>query len=98
MRHAQHTVLAIETTYGEVFGSFTSSPWRSNGNQYYGSCEAFVWMLRKTRRDGTSEAGGCGSLDVFQWNRGAKGGVGNRNIQLSNREIVRRRRRSRRRW
>eukprot|EP00970_Alexandrium_tamarense_P020185 scaffold14940_cov200-Alexandrium_tamarense.AAC.5 len=83
LRHSQHTVLAIETTKGEVFGSFTSTPWRSNGNKYYGSCEAFVWMLRKARED-------CSSLDeyvlressleVFPWN--SKGG--NRNVQLSN--------------
>ena len=82
MRHSSHTVLAIETTTGEVFGSFTSSPWRPNGNSYYGSCEAFVWQLRKTRQD-------CNSLDeyilressleVFQWTHN-----GNRNVQLSN--------------
>ncbi|KAL7483844.1 hypothetical protein ACHAW6_009487 [Cyclotella cf. meneghiniana] len=85
LRHSQHTVLAIETTRGEVFGSFTSHPWRSNGNNYYGSCDAFVWNLRRKRdqydyqsldeyilREST--------LDVFPW--ASKGG--NRNVQLSN--------------
>eukprot|EP00585_Thalassiosira_rotula_P017936 CAMPEP_0196205630 /NCGR_PEP_ID=MMETSP0912-20130531/7303_1 /TAXON_ID=49265 /ORGANISM="Thalassiosira rotula, Strain GSO102" /LENGTH=437 /DNA_ID=CAMNT_0041480037 /DNA_START=3 /DNA_END=1316 /DNA_ORIENTATION=+ len=90
-RHAQRTILAIETTHGEVLGSFTSSPWRSNGNQYYGSCEAFVWMLRKSRRNDEGEEN-ChtldeyilreSSLEVFPWN--AKDG--NRNVQLSDRK------------
>jgi hypothetical protein len=78
-------VLAIETTRGEVFGSFTSHPWRSNGNNYYGSCDAFVWNLRRKRDqdDGLSldeyifrES----TLEVFPW--ASKGG--NRNVQLSN--------------
>ncbi len=74
---------------GEVFGSFTSSPWRCNGNNYYGSCEAFVWGLRKSRLDSNGEES-CHSLDeyilressleVFQWNSRN----GNRNVQLSN--------------
>lgn len=91
MRHSHHTILAIETSTGDVFGSFTSSPWRSNGNNYYGSCEAFVWMLRKSRLTAEGEDS-CrsldeyilreSSLDVYQWN--AKDG--NRNVQLSNRK------------
>ena len=89
MRHSQHTILAIETSHGEVFGSFTSSPWRSSGNEYYGSCEAFVWNLRKTRLDADGKDSSHSldeyilresSLDVFQWN--AKDG--NRNVQLLN--------------
>jgi len=83
MRHSSHTVLAIETTTGEVFGSFTSSPWRPNGNNYYGSCEAFVWQLRKTRQDSCHSLDEYilreSSLEVFQWTH-----KGNRNVQLSN--------------
>ena len=83
MRHSSHTVLAIETTTGEVFGSFTSSPWRPNGNSYYGSCEAFVWQLRKTRQDSCNSLDEYilreSSLEVFQWSH-----KGNRNVQLSN--------------
>ena len=68
-----------------MFGSFTGHPWRNNGNNYYGSCDAFVWNLRKKRDEGS-----CNSLDeyilrestidVFPW--ASKGG--NRNVQLSN--------------
>lgn len=85
LRHSQHTILAIETTQGEVFGSFTSHAWRSNGNNYYGSCDAFVWNLRRKRDEDN-----CNSLDeyvlrestldVYPW---ASNG-GNRNVQLSN--------------
>jgi len=89
MRHSQRTILAIETSDGEVLGSFTSSPWRPNGNNYYGSCEAFVWNLRKSRLNNKGEESSQSldeyilresSLDVFRWN--AKNG--NRNVQLSN--------------
>ena len=84
MRHSQHTILAIETSHGEVFGSFTSSPWRPNGNNFYGSCESFVWQLRKTREKSCNSLDEYilreSSLDVFQWN--SRGG--NRNVQLSN--------------
>lgn len=89
MRNSQHTVLAIETAQGEVFGSFTSSPWRANGNRYYGSCDAFVWNLRKSRLD-QEGADSCrnldeyilreSSLEVFKWNARD----GNRNVQLLN--------------
>ena len=85
LRHSQHTVLAIETTQGEVFGSFTGNAWRNNGNNYYGSCNAFVWNLRKKRDEDN-----CSSLDeyilrestldVYPWASKA----GNRNVQLSN--------------
>jgi len=89
MRHSQRTILAIETSDGQVLGSFTSSPWRSNGNNYYGSCEAFVWNLRKSRLNNKGEESSQNldeyilresSVDVFRWN--AK--KGNRNVQLSN--------------
>mmetsp|Transcript_13637 Transcript_13637/g.29678 ORF Transcript_13637/g.29678 Transcript_13637/m.29678 type:complete len:587 (+) Transcript_13637:263-2023(+) len=47
-RAATHTVLAIETTNGEVFGSFTSTPWRLN-NRYFGTGESFLWRMRHSR-------------------------------------------------
>eukprot|EP00978_Attheya_sp_CCMP212_P033769 scaffold137952_cov36-Attheya_sp.AAC.2 len=34
---------------GEVFGAFTSYPWRPHGHAYYGSGEAFVWRLTQSR-------------------------------------------------
>jgi len=83
MRHSQNSILAIETSEGEVFGSFNSSPWRSNGNSYYGSCQAFVWQLRKPRDKNCQSLDAYilreSTLDIFGWNKN-----GNRNIQLSN--------------
>lgn len=47
-RAATHTVLAIEITNGQVFGSFTSAPWRTN-NKYFGTGESFLWRMRHNR-------------------------------------------------
>lgn len=49
VRASQYTILAIETPRGEVFGSFTSAPWRTNYG-FYGSAPAFVWKMRHGRR------------------------------------------------
>lgn len=46
---SENTILAIETSNGDVFGSFTSSPWRTNFG-FYGSKPAFVWKLRHGRQ------------------------------------------------
>ena len=48
VRAAQHTILAIETTDGAVFGAFTSSAWRTRYG-YFGSGEAFLWKMRHGR-------------------------------------------------
>jgi hypothetical protein len=53
-RGSQHTILAIESTDGNVFGSFTSQPWRltsqNKGNShFYGSKDSFVWRMRQSR-------------------------------------------------
>jgi hypothetical protein len=49
VKGAHYTILAIETPEGEVFGSFTSSPWRTNLG-YFGSKPSFVWKMRHNRR------------------------------------------------
>jgi hypothetical protein len=49
IRNSARTFIAIETDQGEVFGSFTSSPWRVHPDKYYGSAEAFLWRLKKSR-------------------------------------------------
>mmetsp|Transcript_57103 Transcript_57103/g.139148 ORF Transcript_57103/g.139148 Transcript_57103/m.139148 type:complete len:823 (-) Transcript_57103:57-2525(-) len=51
-RASQHTVLAIETTDGHVFGSFTSHPWRLKATKSpYGSKDSFVWKMRRSRTE-----------------------------------------------
>eukprot|EP00978_Attheya_sp_CCMP212_P022911 scaffold69290_cov45-Attheya_sp.AAC.2 len=70
VRGAKHTILAIETTDGEVFGSFTSSPWRKNW-KYYGNGEAFLWRMRQTRKTPChsiiDQAQLESELDVYPW-------------------------------
>lgn len=51
LRHARSstaTLLAIETTEGHVFGSFTVEPWR-RAQGWYGTREAFLWKMRRSR-------------------------------------------------
>ena len=72
IRGTKHTLIAIETVEGEVFGSFTSSPWRKNWN-YYGSGEAFLWRMRRTRSERDvqysvlDQAKLESELDIFYW-------------------------------
>lgn len=47
-RAAEYTVIAIQTTKGDVFGSFNTAPWQV-GRNYVGSGESFVWKMRNTR-------------------------------------------------
>ena len=49
VKAATFTIIAIETPKGEVFGSFTSSPWRTDAG-YYGGQPSFVWKMRHNRR------------------------------------------------
>jgi len=49
VRAATYTIMAIETRNGEVFGSFTSSAWRTNLG-FFGSMPSFVWKMRHSRR------------------------------------------------
>ena len=72
VRGAKYTLIGIETVDGEVFGSFTSMPWRKNWN-YYGTGEAFLWRMRRTRSDKDAQhsildqAKLESELDVFYW-------------------------------
>eukprot|EP00977_Amphora_coffeiformis_P001984 scaffold375_cov157-Amphora_coffeaeformis.AAC.4 len=48
VRSSTATLLAIETTEGHVFGSFTAEAWRL-AQGWYGTREAFLWKMRRTR-------------------------------------------------
>ena len=48
VRVSQYTMIGVETDLGEVFGSFTGTPWRI-GSKWYGTSEAFLWRLKKRR-------------------------------------------------
>lgn len=49
VRSSQYNILAIETDEGEVFGSFSSSPWRNHFG-FFGGPPAFVWKMRQSRQ------------------------------------------------
>ena len=48
VRASTYTIVGVETNHGEVFGSFTGSPWRV-GTKWYGSGESFLWRLKRSR-------------------------------------------------
>jgi hypothetical protein len=53
-RASPYTILAIETTEGHVFGSFTTHAWRSVSSVssgYYGGKDSFVWRMRQSRNE-----------------------------------------------
>lgn len=85
IRQSTKTLLAIETVNGEVFGAFISSPWRSY-QSYYGSCEAFLWRLNKSRFTPTASVEEQieleSDLNVFTWSQE------NRNIQMSDQNKI----------
>jgi hypothetical protein len=70
IRGATHTIIAIETVDGEVFGSFQSAPWRKQW-KYFGSGESFLWRMRKSRQTPCSsiidQAHMESELDVYPW-------------------------------
>jgi hypothetical protein len=47
-RASKDNILAIETTKGDVFGVYTSSPWRTSPT-LYGGDPSFVWKMRYNR-------------------------------------------------
>jgi TLD len=48
VRYSKYTIIGVETRDGEVFGSFTSTRWRT-GTRWFGSRDAFLWRLKKSR-------------------------------------------------
>ncbi|KAL7531622.1 hypothetical protein ACHAWF_003850 [Thalassiosira exigua] len=70
-RAATHTVLAIETTNGQVFGAFVSSAWHLD-NKYFGTGEAFLWRMRHGRNTPVhslfEQAQLESEIDVFPFN------------------------------
>mmetsp|Transcript_16135 Transcript_16135/g.23628 ORF Transcript_16135/g.23628 Transcript_16135/m.23628 type:complete len:445 (+) Transcript_16135:537-1871(+) len=85
VRQSSRTLLAIETVDGDVFGGFVSSPWR-NHNDFYGSCEAFLWRLKSSKFVPCSsmeeQVKMESSVETFNWSRQ------NRSVQMSNRSRI----------
>lgn len=54
-RASKFTIIGVETMDGEVFGSFTGSPWRSSRRkEWYGTGESFLWRLKQSRNASSS--------------------------------------------
>jgi hypothetical protein len=51
LRGSTHTVMAMETVDGEVFGAYTGAPWEIQ-HGYFGKGESFLWRM-KSPRDNT---------------------------------------------
>jgi len=79
VRGSARTIIAIETSDGHVMGTFTSSPWRTS-SRFYGSGEAFLWRMKKTRFTQCDSVEAQveleSNLDIFGWSGR------NRNIQF----------------
>ena len=50
----KYSVLVVETMDGEIFGAFTSEPWRLS-TDYYGTGESFLWR-RQTQQQHTRDS------------------------------------------
>jgi len=48
IRGSNAVLLAIETTVGDVFGCYTSTPWKKTYG-YFGTGECFVWKMKQRR-------------------------------------------------
>jgi len=49
VRASPKTLMSVETTCGNVFGSFTSDTWRYQRGFYANSRESFLWRMRHSR-------------------------------------------------
>ena len=79
VRTSARCLIAIETMDGQIFGSFTSTPFRSNPKGFYGSGESFVWKLAQSRLTPCETVEDQVALEstvqVFEWTGS------NRNVQ-----------------
>lgn len=50
VRASSNTILAIETTTGQVFGAFTTSPWRTQFGFFGQGDGSFLWRMRHNRK------------------------------------------------
>ena len=45
-----NTICVIESNHGNVFGGFTTLPWKSDVGRYHVDEEAFVYIVRKKKK------------------------------------------------
>ena len=70
VRGSKSTLIAIETSNGEVFGSFQSTLWKRNQG-YFGNGQSFLWRMRQSRNTQCSsiidQAHLESQVDVYPW-------------------------------
>jgi hypothetical protein len=54
LRGSTHTLMAMETVDGEVFGAFSAAPWTIQ-HDYFGTSESFLWRLKHSRNETARE-------------------------------------------
>lgn len=67
IKASTYTIIAVETTHGEVFGSFNGAPWKRH-TKWFGTGEAFLWRLKKSRmttEEQAQEANFENEMEVF---------------------------------
>ena len=85
-RASSHTIIAIQTTSGDVFGSFTSSPWQIK-KESFGNGESFVWKMWHNR----TEAGNSIHENFAQQERKIQifpNSILNYSVQICTNEII----------
>jgi hypothetical protein len=89
-RGAKYSLICIETADGEIFGAFTSEPWRKN-SYYFGGRETFLWPQQQ---DGTKvEVFSCaGDSSIIQLcskeTIAVGGGTGAPGQMLDNKQVL----------
>lgn len=51
VQEAQHTLMAMETLDGQVFGAFTSCPWEIQHGYFGTTGESFLWRMKGLREE-----------------------------------------------
>eukprot|EP00980_Cylindrotheca_fusiformis_P025726 scaffold14515_cov97-Cylindrotheca_fusiformis.AAC.5 len=51
IRNTEHSVMAVETVDGEVFGAYTSHKWQEH-HDFFGSRESFLWRWNPQQEEG----------------------------------------------
>jgi len=62
-RNNIHSVLAIETVEGELFGAFLTNTWRRSNRQWYGGGQSFLWTTCPEASASTDDNEGSASKD-----------------------------------
>ena len=56
IRASKYTIIGVETMDGDIFGSFTGTPWRKR-KDWYGNGEAFLWRLKQSHLESANHDG-----------------------------------------